>query len=83
MFPSNHSVPSAFHFDIVYTKKFEWQIYDFSIACVQLNLRMAQGTQCLHAVRNYMKKVKSIYQHVMSIITHYHSNLKSHMTTNK
>ena len=28
------------------------------------NLRMAQGTKCLHAIRNYMRKVKLKYQHV-------------------
>ena len=41
------------------------------------NFRMAQGTQCLHAIRNYMRKVKLKYQHVIGIITHYYSNLKS------
>ena len=28
------------------------------------NLRMAQGTKCLHAICNYMRKVKLKYQHV-------------------
>ena len=28
------------------------------------NLRMAQGTRCLHAIRNYMRKVTLKYQHV-------------------
>ena len=28
------------------------------------NLRMAQGTKCLHAISNYMRKVKLKYQHV-------------------
>ena len=28
------------------------------------NLRMAQGTQCLHAIGNYMRKVTLNYQHV-------------------
>ena len=28
------------------------------------SFRMAQGTQCLHAIRNYMRKVKLKYQHV-------------------
>jgi len=28
------------------------------------NLRMAQGTQCLHVMQNYMRKVKLKYQHV-------------------
>ena len=27
------------------------------------NFRMAQGTQCLHAIRNYMRKVTLKYQH--------------------
>ena len=26
---------------------------------------MAQGTQCLHAISNYMRKVKLKYQHVI------------------
>ena len=30
-----------------------------------INLRMAQGTQCLHAISNYMKKVELKYQHVI------------------
>ena len=29
------------------------------------NLRMAQGTQCLHAISNYMRKVELKYQHVI------------------
>ena len=29
------------------------------------NLRMAQGTECLHAIGNYMRKVKLKYQHVI------------------
>ena len=33
------------------------------------NLRMAQGTKCLHAIRNYMRKVKLKYQHVFGINT--------------
>ena len=41
------------------------------------NFQMAQGTQCLHAIRNYMRKVMLKYQHVIGIITHYYSNLKS------
>jgi len=32
------------------------------------NLRMVQGTQCQHAIQNYMRKVKLKYQHVMSIL---------------
>ena len=27
------------------------------------NFQMGQGTQCLHAIRNYMRKVKLKYQH--------------------
>ena len=30
-----------------------------------VNLRMAQGTQCLHAISNYMRKVELKYQHVI------------------
>ena len=29
------------------------------------NLRMAQGTQCLHAISNYMRKAEMKYQHVI------------------
>ena len=47
-----------------------------SMVCC-FNFRMAQGTQCLHAIRNYMRKVKLKYQHVIVIITYYYSNLKS------
>ena len=33
------------------------------------NLRMAQGMKCLHAIWNYIRKVKLKYQHVFGINT--------------
>ena len=35
------------------------------------DLRMAQGTKCLHAICDYMRKVTLKFQHEMSIITGY------------
>ena len=44
---------------------------------------MAQGTQCLHAISNYMRKVELKYQHVIGQITQQYSNLQSHVTKSK
>ena len=37
---------------------------DMKRSLPKCNLRMAQGTKWLHAIRNYMRKVKLKYQHV-------------------
>ena len=37
---------------------------DMNRSLLKCNLRMAQGTKCLHAIWNYMRKVKMKYQHV-------------------
>ena len=37
---------------------------DMNRSLPKCNLRMAQGTKCLHAIWNYMRKVKMKYQHV-------------------
>ena len=37
---------------------------DMKLSLPKCNFRMAQGTQCLHAIRNYMRKVMLKYQHV-------------------
>ena len=37
---------------------------DMKRSLPKCNLRMAQGTKCQHAIKNYMRKVKLKYQHV-------------------
>ena len=34
---------------------------DMKWSLLKCNLQMAQGTKCLHAIRNYMRKVKLKY----------------------
>ena len=48
---------------------------------VVYNLRMAQGTKCLHAIWNYMRKVKMKYQHVFGTNTGYDSHFKVILVT--
>ena len=54
---------------IIYFRK---QVTHMRIACDHMtndiNLRMAQGTRCLHAIRNYMRMVTLKYQRVIGII---------------
>ena len=40
---------------------------DMKRSLPKCNLRMAQGMKCLHAIWNYMRKVKLKYQHVPPI----------------
>ena len=46
--------------------RFQSQINAFILPYI---LRMAQGTKCLHAIWNYMRKVKLKYQHVFGTNT--------------
>ena len=45
------------------------------------NLQTAQGTRCLHAIWNYMRKVKLKYQHVPPSLTYWYIHVFSHFPT--